>query len=351
MKHTTTTTTTPTTTTTTPTTFADLLHAYNNNPTDPTTLTDLATAVTYSVLRKVIDPTRKHTTTDGTPTDKGHNPALLALRASLTRDRAYLARLDHATDGATRWGYDKDGNPSREIVDPDLDRAASVLIREALTGDGLDLLHDAMVAILDETEKQTARDPEQGVDLERPYTVRRLKKRVWIKEADSVNGWETVETTPIQEVYKAVRRAIQNSRAMQSDPRNGYLYLSTTTADPDSGETETIYRRLPRYADIGTDGQHTPAHYTDGQPVGLDGRPTHYSTDAVTVETLDRLVGEMNLTDREATILKFRMQGYGCKAIATRMGVTVNSCKGALYRLREKARTVGLDPDGVKADD
>ena len=341
----------PTTTTTaTPTAFSDLLHAYNNNPTDPTTLTDLAYAVTCSVLRKVIDPTRKQTTTDGNPTDKGHNPALLALRASLTRDRAYLNRLAYATDGATRWSYDGDGNPVREVVDPNLDRAASALIREALTGDGLDLLHDAMTAILEETEKQTTRNPEQGVDLERPYTVRRLKRRVWIREADSVNGWETVETTPIQEVYRAVRRAIQNSRAMQADPRNGYLYLSAMTSDPDSGETATIYRRLPRYSDLGSDGGHVPAHYTDGQPVGLDGRPTHYSTDGETVETVDRLVASMNLTEREATVLKYRMQGNGYKAIATRMGVSVDNSKRCGQRIREKARMAGLTPDGVKAD-
>lgn len=306
--------------------------------------------MTCSVLRKVIDPTRKQTTTDGNPADKGHNPALLALRASLTRDRTYLTRLAYATNGATRWSYDGEGNPTREIVDPDLDRAASALIREALTGDGLDLLHDAMVSILDETHKQAEREPGQGTDLERPYTVRRLKRRIWIKEADSVHGWETVETTPIQEAYKAVRRSIQSSRAMQADPRNGYLYLSAMTIDPDSGETATIYRRLPRYSDLGSDGSHAPVHYTDGQPVGLDGRPTHYSTDGETVETVDRLVASMNLTEREATVLKYRMQGNGYKAIATRMGVSVDNAKRCGQRIREKARMAGLAPDGVNTN-
>ena len=44
--------------TTTPTTFANLVKNYNADPTNADHLTDLATAIAYSVLRKVIDPTR-----------------------------------------------------------------------------------------------------------------------------------------------------------------------------------------------------------------------------------------------------------------------------------------------------
>jgi hypothetical protein len=65
-----------------------------------------------------------------------------------------------------------------------------------------------MVALLDESEKA---DRTREKFLENTYEVRRLKKKVRIKSADSVNGWETVETSPIKEVYKAVRREIANS--------------------------------------------------------------------------------------------------------------------------------------------
>ena len=210
--------------TTTPTTFADLVKKYNADPRNADHLTDLATAVAYSVLRKVIDPTRKTATTTDRPSDSGLSPALVALRGDLTRDRAYLTRLDHATNGATRLSFNVDGDLVFEVIDPALAKAATDLAGQTL-GDGLDLVNDAVLAILEETAKQADRDPGLPVDLERAYTVRRLKRKVWIKTADSVNGWETVETTPIQEVFKAVRRSVQNSRHMQIDPRSGYTYL------------------------------------------------------------------------------------------------------------------------------
>lgn len=326
--------------TTTPTTFADLVRQYNADPGNADHLTDLATAVAYSVLRKVIDPTRNGNA--DRPSDSGLNPALVALRGDLTRDRANLTRLAYAVNGATRLTFNADGDQVCEVIDPALAKAATALAGQTL-GDGLDLVNDAVVAILDETAKQADRDPGQPVDLERAYTVRRLKRKVWIKTADSVNGWETVETTPIQEVYKAVRRSIQNSRHIQADPRNGYTYLEDLAIDPETGDGSTIYRRLSRYADMGGDGTASPAaDYIPGQPAGLDGKPTNYAADRETVETTDRLVSAMGLTDREMTVLKYRLAGYGYKAIATAMGLTVDNAKRCGRRIRDKATAAGL---------
>lgn len=332
--------------TTTPTTFADLVKKYNADPRNADHLTDLATAVAYSVLRKVIDPTRKTATTTDRPSDSGLNPALVALRDDLTRDRAYMTRLAYAVNGATRLTFNDDGDPVNEVIDPALAKAATALAGQTL-GDGLDLVNDAVFAILDETAKQADRDPGQPVDLEREYTVRRLKRKVWIKTADSVNGWETVETTPIQEVFKAVRRSIQNSRHMQADPRNGYTYLEDLAIDPETGDGSTIYRRLSKYADMGGNVGGRPdgdPDYIPGQPAGLDGKPTNYSADRETVETTDRLVAAMGLTDREMSVLKYRLAGYGYKAIATAMGLTVDNAKRCGRRIRDKATAAGLTP-------
>lgn len=328
--------------TTTPTTFADLVKKYNADPRNADHLVNLATAVAYSVLRKVIDPTRNGNA--DRPSNSGLNPALVALRNDLTRDREYLTRLAYAVNEATRLTFNVDGDPVSEVIDPALAKAATDLAGQAL-GDGLDLVNDAIVAILDETASQAERDPGQPVDLERPYSVRRLKRKVWIKTAESVKGWETVETTPIQEVFKAVRRSIQNSRHMQADPRNGYTYLEDLAIDPETGDGSTIYRRLPKYADMGDDGTTRPAaDYIPGQPAGLDGKPTNYSADRETVETTDRLIAAMGLTDREMTVLKYRLAGYGYKAIATAMGLTVDNAKRCGRRIRDKATAAGLTP-------
>ena len=317
---------------TTPTTFADLVKKYNADPRNADHLTDLATAVAYSVLRKVIDPTRKTATTTDRPSDSGLSPALVALRGDLTRDRAYLNRLDHAVNDSTRLTFNADGDMVFEVIDPALAKAATDLAGQTL-GDGLDLVNDAVLAILEETARQADRDPGMPVDLERAYTVRRLKRKVWIKTADSVNGWETVETTPIQEVFKAVRRSVQNSRHMQIDPRSGYTYLEDLAIDPETGDGSTIYRRLPKFADLG------------GHVCDFNGKETVATTaDRETVATTDRLVAAMGLTDREMTVLKYRLAGYGYKAIATAMGLTVDNAKRCGRRIRDKATAAGLTP-------
>ena len=111
----------------------------------------------------------------------------------------------------------------------------------------MDLVHTASATLINQT-KQHGNIVEF---MESPYKERRLKKKVWIKKADSVNGWETVETTPIQEVYKSVRREIENSRAMSTDARNGYTYLEEIAQDGETGEKTQVYKRLIKYADLG----------------------------------------------------------------------------------------------------
>lgn len=297
--------------------FATLLTAYANDPTNETTLTDLAKAVAYSVLKKCID-------TSG-------NKALIQARQDLTRDLANLDRIAYATANAYETAYTADGDRVQRVKDKDLANGLTKLCKESF-GDGLDLMHDAIIAILDETAKQAERDPDQPTDLERPYTVRRLKKKVWIKTADSVNGWETVETTPIQEIYKAVRRSIQASRAVQSDPRNGYTYLEDISTDPETDADTVIYRRFGKYADIG------------GYATDYNGKETFYTADTETADTLDTLTESLNLTARQAQILSLRMRGYGYKAIATYLAIRPDSVRDCMQAIQKKAVAIGLTP-------
>lgn len=349
-KNTNTNTTRKTNTNTTPTnttnTFNDLVNRCSINPADPDALTDLATAVVYSVLRKVIDPTRKTAATADHVSNSGINPALVSLRTGLTRDRAATARLRYSLDNATHMEFNADGDPVSVVDDPALDRAAADLLHDTLS-DGLDLVNDAVVAILAEIDAQKLRDPDMPTDLARGYVTRRLRRKVWIKNPDLVTAWEDVATTPIQEVFKAVRRSIENSRAVQNVSRYTYLAdLANDPADPD-GDPTVIYRRLPKYADMGGDVGGRPDDmpaYIAGQPAGLDGKPVNYSADITTVEKTDRLVAAMGLTDREMTVLKYRLAGYGYKAIATAMGITVDNAKRVGRRLRDKATANGLTP-------
>lgn len=297
--------------------FATLLTAYATDPTNATALTDLAKAVAYSVLKKCIETSQ--------------NLTLIKTRQSIARDLADLDRIAYATANAYETTYTADGDKRRTVKDKDLDKALTDLCKSSF-GDGLDLVHDAVVAILTETAKQTDRDPDKAVDLERPYTERRLKRKVWIKTADSVNGWETVETTPIQEIYKAVRRSIQNNRSLQTDPRNGYIYIEDISTDPETDTDTVIYRRFGKYADIG------------GYATDTNGKKTFYTADPETVKDLDTLVDSLQLTAKQAKVLSLRQSGYGYKAIAAYLGVTQRAVAKTVKAIQDKAVAIGLTP-------
>lgn len=304
------------------TTFADCIKQYNTDPADEQALTDIATAVAYAVLKKVINATS--------------NPTLQTVRKELTRDIEDLELLSYANDGATRLTFSADGDIETETIDPSLVSAAAKLAGLPL-GDGLDLVHEAIVAILDETAKQAEREPGQPTDLERVYTVRRLRRKVYIKVEDSAGAWETVKTTPIQEIYRAVRRSIKYSRAMQTDPRNGYTYLADLATDTESGAVETVYRRLPKYADLG------------GRVCDFNGAETVPTTaDTATVNGVDEIIAALNLSDRQATIVKYRLSGYGYKAIATATGVSDSAIKGQIAEIRRKWSAAGLKAPATK---
>lgn len=301
-------------------TYQDLLTNYalqantdRSTPEYADSLTDLATAIAYSVLKKCIDT--------------GYNNTLVSIRNDLSAARATLTNTAYTADHATDLVYNTDGDMETVTVDKDSMTALTTLARQSL-GDGLDLVNTAIVAILEETAKQDV--SRELIDLERPYTVRQLKRRVWIKEPDS-KAWETVETLPIKEIYRTVRRYIMDSKAGQI-AQNGYCYLEDLTYDPVSGDSATVYRRLTKYADLG------------GYVTDYNGAMTVYTVDTDTVDQYDTMVTKLNLTAKQAKYLKLREQGYGSKAIATVLGVTENSVKGAMTEIKRKAKRIGLDP-------
>lgn len=303
-------------------TFSALLENYAKCASDRTSeeyatvLTDLATAIAYSVLKKCIDT--------------GYNETLVSIRHELTKDKNTLATIAYCNEHATRLTYNEDGDLIEETINPELKKALNELTKQSL-GDGLDLVHEAVLAIAQETAKQVARG--ETIDLEKPYEVRRLKRKVYIKMEDTVNGWETIETTPIREIYKAVRRAINVSRAAATDPRNGYSYLEDMATDTETGASETVYRRLPKYADLG------------GYATDYNGACTLYSVDIETVKDVDTLISNMGLTKKQAQVLTLRQSGYGYKAIATYLGVTQRAVAKTVEAIQKKAIAIGLTPN------
>lgn len=315
------------TTTTETRNFTDLLRQYekeyNNDKTSvafSNVLDELATAVAYSVIKKCLDPQRKGRK-DGQVSNSGCNTQLDEVKRSVYRDKNTLASIDYSCKQAFVTVYNEDGDRQTKTKDSDYRYAYNKLSQQTL-GDGLDIVHVAMVALLDESEKA---DRTKENFLENTYNVRRLKKKVWIKSEDSINGWETVETSPIKEVYKAVRREVANNRSLNIDPSNGYLYLEDLATDEESNEETTIYRRLNKFSDLA------------GNVTDFNGAVKFETVDANSVTDYDTMVEKLELTARQAKILELRMGGYGYVAIATYLGVNEKSVRDVLKTVQKKA--------------
>jgi len=280
-------------------------------------LLDLSTAIAHSVVRKCLDPQRKTAPARYVVSDNGYNPAMDDLRRGIAADVALLDSTQTAAEKATRATLDADGNPVTEVADKDAETALAALIDRTLT-DGIDLVQTAAVALLEQ-----AADHADGPGwLDKPYTVRRLSRKVYIKETDSA-AYRDDTTTPAQEVYRAVRRAVQESRAVQTDPRNGYTYIEELTVDG----LDAIYYRLQKYADLG--GYNVNGNYT---------------ADRQTMTEYNAIMGKLNLTARQAEVLALRMRGHGYKAIATYLGVTKRAVSKTMEQIQKKALAIGLIP-------
>ena len=280
-------------------------------------LTALATAVAYSVLNKCIDPQRKTAADRDNVSDNGYNPALVQLKRGIAADRATLDNLRTAADKATRTAYNADGDFITETADSDAEKAVTALIGETLS-DGIDLVQTAALAILEQAADHATAENW----LDKPYSITRLSRRVYIRSEDSRAYREEV-TTPIQEVYRAVRQAVQDSRATQTDPRNGYTYIEDC-----ADGLETIYYRLQKYANLG--GYNCNGNYT---------------ADRQTVADYETTLAKLDLTDRQAQVLRLRMQGKRYKAIATYLGVTQRAVAKTVEQVQKKALAIGLTPN------
>lgn len=295
--------------------FANLLRTYETyarNDTEclmyETALFNLATAVVYSVLKNLIAKTS--------------NQNLIEVRADLTHDINILQDLAHNSEKAYKTVYNKNGDRIIVVADSNAEKAFNALIRETL-GDGLDLVNTAVVAILDEENKV---EKTRNNFLEISYKLRRLKRKIYIKDESCDNCWETIETTPIKEIYKTVRMAIEGTPTMCTKQCK-YVYLEDLARDTESDTEAVIYRRLPRFADLG------------GYAYDFNGKYTLYSASQQMVEDFDYLnnaIKGLKLTPAQDKILKLRLEGYGYKAIATYLGITTSAVTNRLSMIRKK---------------
>ncbi len=295
-------------------------------------LQNLARACTYSVLKKLcnvggaVQPGQS--TTDGASVPR-------QLRRDMTRDFKTLDNMRNANNAASHIVYDSNGQAVNEITDKAAYEAVSKLIHDTLS-DGIDLAQTAICAILDETNKQA--DRPDGLSaaawLETPGEVRRLTKKVYIVGGKSPE-WETVERAPIQNVFIAIRQEVASNRAIQIASHK-YTYIADLLTDTDNDTEETIYKRLPAYSQLAT----WEMDYNGATTVITAG---HDALDAM--ELLEVIAELCKLSAQQVTIIKYRLSGYGRRAIANALGVKPNNIQTQLYRIQSKLTAIGITPD------
>jgi len=59
---------------------------------------------------------------------------------------------------------------------------------------------------------------------------------------------------------------------------------------------------------------------------------------------MDTLIELLELTARQAQVLKLRLAGHGYKSVATYLGVDVRAVKDVLKNIQQKALKAGLKP-------
>ena len=295
-----------------------------NDPTVIETLQAVGQWATFSTLKKV--------------NTASANPVTIQATRDLMCDLANINRRKYATENDHTVKYNDDGDPV--TVYNDLHKYTPSICAETLT-DATDLLQTALLTIWTETVRIITDDPTalDGHFMTTPVNVRRLRRKVYIKDDPTAPSiWETVQTTPVQTVFKAVRREIENSRSMQVN--NKYVYIDDLCTDPDDPDhTEKAYRRLDRL---------TASLTAVNMTTDLDGKPTPTltTTDPTAVADVTDLLTALNLTTRQAQVLRYMTDGYGEKAIATRLEVSRQAIQQTIHAIRKKAVTVLTDrPD------
>lgn len=263
-------------------------------------LYDLAKASTLSVLKKIADVTTNKTIYD--------------IRVDLIKDIKKLDILTNINNTMYSGHYNSNGDYIIDVVDPS---AIDIYLDETIN---IDLLHDAVVVILEQIKKvkdiNNGNLPLNFLDI--PYNKHKLEKQVSLYGEKNPQYIET-ETVPILEIYRYIRGRINDNKSVKIDPKNGYLYIEDIAKNPFTDEEDIFYKRTLKYADLGGESNVINAHQQS------------YIADENVVDNFYKLVKKINLTTLETKTLNYKLQGCSNAEIARNLGVREN----VIYRRLE----------------
>ena len=268
--------------------------------------------------------------------------------------------------------YDKSGNinimhmrNSLKVDIGQVDNASNDGYKLMPLSDSYDLVNDGIQSLLESHAKGQDRTDSGQIDIEYRTIRNELSRHIWIdKELTGQIDNETLqsmyrdyESSPVQDAFRYTRQCIDKRGSIKIDPESKYSYIKEEIEDT------AIYHRLPRYyqyldVDItGSVSGHTTVtptmpntdtltcltgdyHFTrdDNGKIKIGAKTVSYTMD----ELWSDIVSELNLTEKQAKILKYRFHGLGYERIATLENVNKNAIQTTVKAIRDKAENVDL---------
>lgn len=268
--------------------------------------------------------------------------------------------------------YDKSGNinimhmrNSLQVDIAQIDNASNDDFKLLPLSDSYDLVNDGIQSLLESHASGQDVTENGSIDIEHRITRHTLSRKVWIDkelagsiDKDSLEAmYRDYESSPIQDSYRHVRKCIDSRGSIKIDPKSKYSYIKEEIEDT------AIYHRLPRYC------QYLDVDITGSVSGHTTVTPTMPNTDTLTCLTGDYsftkdskgrvkiiaktvdysmdnfwndISSELNLTDKEAKIVKYRFNGLGYGRIASLLNITESMVRRDIDRIKDKANMVDL---------
>lgn len=282
-----------------------------------------------STAKKLADPQNRadlKPTADGA-SNSGQNPKMLALRRDVYADYHTAAvNLPLMVDRAYGVKWKQNGEAETEVIDRRAADAVDAMIADTI-GDGLPVVHDGVVKLLELYREAEAAGQIGRGWMDEPQTLRRPSRRVYLP-GDNVE-WVEEELSPVRQVFRACRKGVADTAAAKADPRCKYTYIAEVVRDGEAADdtaADEIYRRMDKFSDIG------------GETMGI------YSASEYGAWELETVMELLNLTARQAEIVRRRYAGQSVKAVAASLSVSPQAIYDHMRRLSEKCARLGFMP-------
>lgn len=210
--------------------------------------------------------------------------------------------------------------------------------------DGSDLVQAAALEILE----QAAMHADESNWMDKDIQVERKKKHV-VRYGEKP---ETVceDSRPIRQVFRAIRRNVQNTRAVAFDPACKYIYIQDIESEYGM-PADTVFYRMDAFSDI---GGYTVNHASiPGAPAAMGNSFNELASgDMETIDDMYRRLNSLDIGKKDRELVHRRLQGLSLNDIAIARGVSRQAIQNAARRIRNKwIESGGRRPYGYKESD